>query len=109
MFLVENKENILGVMSLMDISKEWRIHINLIEISAANIGRHKTYDYIAGCLIAFACSLAFEKKYDGFVSLEPKTNLIQHYNEKYGFKTYGAFMAVEAEHAKFLIKKYLQS
>lgn len=108
-YLVENKENILGVISLMDIPKEWRIHINLIEISAANIGRNKTYDYIAGCLIAFACSFAFEKQYNGFVSLQPKTNLVELYHEKYGFIMYGAFMAVEAEQAKFLIKKYLQS
>lgn len=108
-YLVENREHILGVMALIDKPKEWRIHIQLIEISSQNVGKNKTYEHIAGCLIAFACRFAFDKQYDGFVSLEPKTKLAQHYHDKYGFKPMGIYMAVESDIANSLIQKYLSA
>lgn len=106
-YLIENQKAILGVMALIDKPKELRIHINLIEVSSKNTGKNKTYENIAGCLIAFACRFAFEKNYEGFVSLEPKTNLIKHYHEKYGFKMYGIYMGIEGEISEMLIEKYL--
>lgn len=84
-----SKDKILGLLSLKDIQSELRIHINLIEISANNIGRGKKYDRIAGCLIAYTCQLSFDKSYDGFVSLVPKSRLINHYCKHYGFEQFG--------------------
>ena len=100
-------EEILGLLSLKDIKDELRIHINLIEISEKNRGQGKKYDRIAGCLIAYACELSFDKSYDGFVSLVPKTRLINHYCKHYGFEQYGRQLGLGYEASINLIKKYL--
>jgi len=74
----------LGVMGLFDVPEEGRIEIKLLVNSKENQGRHKLYDRVAGCLIAYACYLATTKYEDGVcVSLVPKTNLIKHYMQKY--------------------------
>jgi len=104
---LKNEEDILGAMSLKDNPEELRIHLNLIEVGSSNVGQSKSIEHIAGCLIAFACRIAFEKGYDGFLSLQPKTNLIQLYQNKYGFKPYGRLLAVEFSSSKLLIDKYL--
>ncbi len=81
--------------------------INLIEVTRSNVGKVKKLDNIAGCLIAYACSIAFKKGYGGFVSLLPKTKLIDLYQNKYGFRQYGRLLAVEFESSKYLVDKYL--
>ena len=100
---------IVGLMSLLDIPEEFRIHLNLIESSKENIGKEKQMDRIPGVLIAFACELAFRKGYGGFVSLVPKTKLIDHYRNKYGFQQYGRMLATEGENSFQLIVKYLEN
>jgi len=52
---------ILGLMSIIDIPREFRIHINLIESSIKHRGKEKLIDNIPGCLISYSCKLAFEK------------------------------------------------
>ena len=106
-FLVGKEKEILGVMSLVDYPEEYRIHLNLIEVSSSNIGKKKKIENIAGCLIAFACQLAFMRGYYGFVSLQPKTRLIDLYQDKYGFRQYGRFLAVEQKSSTLLMDKYL--
>jgi len=98
---------ILGLISLIDIQDEFRIHINLVESSKENQGKSKKINRIAGCLIAFACQVAFEKGYIGFTSLVPKTLLIPLYMKKYGFSQYGRQLAIEGKDAINLIQKYL--
>ena len=100
--------DILGLISLADVSEELRIHINLIESSKENKGNTKQYDHIPGCLIGFACQLAFEKGYDGFVSLVAKTKLIDYYRNKFGFFPMGTHMVVFAVSAQEIIIKYLK-
>lgn len=102
-----NEHEILGLLSLRDIKPELRIHINLVEVSSENIGAGKIYDRIAGSLLGFVCQLAFEKSYDGFVSLIPKTELIDHYCQKYGFSRVGKSLAVEGASSLAIIQKYL--
>ncbi len=106
-YLLDAEDNILGLMSLIDIPREQRIHLNLIEVSKTNRGQQKQIENIAGCLIAFACRLAFARAYDGFVSLQAKTKLITLYQTRYGFRQYGNFLAIDQDDAKTLIKKYL--
>lgn len=106
--LVNKKKEILGVMALTDRADEYRIHLDLIEVVKSNRGKNKTIDNIAGCLIAFACQLAFDRGYLGFLSLQPKTKLIDLYQDKYGFRQYGRLLAVEGEAADYLIQKYLK-
>lgn len=103
----DETSTILGLISLDNIPEELRIHINLIENSNNNKGKKKTYDRIAGCLIAFAIRLAFTKGYLGFTSLIPKTELIDLYIKKYGFTRYGKQLAIERTAAIKLIQKYL--
>jgi hypothetical protein len=106
-YLVGDDQKILGMMSLIDRPDEYRIHLNLLEVSKSNQGREKEIDKIAGCLIAFAAENAFKRGYYGFVSLEPKTVLISHYCQKYGFSQYGRYLGIEGPASQLLIEKYL--
>lgn len=107
LYLKDDESQILGLLSLKDYPEELRIHINLIEVIKSQVGKTKTLDHIAGCLIAYACALAFSRGYEGFVSLQPKTRLIDLYQDKYGFRQYGRLLAVEYEISKQLIDKYI--
>jgi len=101
------EDKILGLISVKDIPKEYRLHIHLIENSNPNKGREKIYDNIAGCMIAHTCQIAFEKNYDGFVSLKSKTEIINLYKDKYGFEEMGQLLFTELKNSESLIKKYL--
>jgi hypothetical protein len=100
-------KKILGLLSVINYPRELRIHVNLVESSNDNKGKEKKIDRIAGCLLAFAAKLAFEKGYLGFVSLIPKTELIELYVKKYGFIAYGNQLAIEKQASINLIDKYL--
>lgn len=102
-------DKILGLISLKDVPREYRLHIQLLESSNSNKGKSKKYDYIAGCLIAHACEIAFNKNYDGFVSLKPKTEIISLYQNKYGFTSMGQYLFTELSNSEYLIKKYLEN
>ncbi|MFK7798942.1 MAG: hypothetical protein AB8E82_15930 [Aureispira sp.] len=103
----QGDEEILGLLSVINYPQELRIHINLIESADDNKGKGKKVDRIAGCLLAFAAKLAFENSYLGFVSLVPKTELIELYVKKYGFIAYGNQLAIEKQASINLINKYL--
>ncbi|MCO6479994.1 MAG: hypothetical protein J5I94_25375 [Phaeodactylibacter sp.] len=104
---LETEEEILGLVSIEDIPKEFRIHIRLIEVNVRDVGKQKRYDNIAGCLFAFICELAFQKDYEGYVSLQPKTELAGHYVSKYGFQQLGKNLFIELDDSRKLINKYL--
>lgn len=106
--ILDNK-NTVGLMALKDVKDELRIEIILLESSKDNIGATKNYDNIAGCLIAWACRLAFIRGYFGFVSLIPKTRLIEYYKNAYGFEQFGRQLAVDTEQSYLLIKQYLKN
>jgi hypothetical protein len=84
---LENKRSVLGLMSIRDEkdSTTRAIKIELLEIDAENIGSKKKMAGTAGCLIAWACKISFERGYEGIVYLVPKTNLITHFTSAYGF------------------------
>ena len=98
---------IQGLLSLIDFSDEYRIHINLIENSKDNKFANKKIDRVAGCLLAFATQIAYENNYNGFTSLVPKTELIKLYVNKYGFSQFGRQLAIEGRASINLIQKYL--
>ncbi|MEM7660468.1 MAG: hypothetical protein AAF399_30475 [Bacteroidota bacterium] len=95
-----------GLIALLDVPAEFRIHIQLIESANDNKSPHKKMDRVAGCLLSFAVQLAFEKGYNGFTSLLPKTQLISLYVEKYGFTQYGRQLAIEGKALIHLIQQY---
>lgn len=105
--LKKDDDEVLGLLSIINYPEEWRVHINLLENSNQNKGKDKKVDKIAGCLLAFAARLAFEKGYLGFVSLVPKTELIGLYVKKYGFSLFGNQLAIEKQASIDLIEKYL--
>ncbi|MEL6842068.1 MAG: hypothetical protein AAFP02_02550 [Bacteroidota bacterium] len=96
------------MMSLIDLPQEYRIHLNLLEVGKSNQGKEKEIAHIAACLISFAAECAFKRGYFGFVSLEPKTVLIEHYKRKYGFQQYGRYLALEGADSQTLIETYLE-
>ncbi|MGK0365806.1 MAG: hypothetical protein ACI85O_002874 [Saprospiraceae bacterium] len=104
--LLETNE-ILGLIALNDYPHEFRIHINLIESSKTCRGKSKKILNIPHCLIAFVCIMASRKGYAGFVSLTPKTRLVEYYEKTYGFLHFGNQMAVFAEISEAIIQKYL--
>lgn len=85
--------------------------MDAVEIAPHNIGKDKKrYDYVAGCLIAFACRESFklEGSYKGFLTFVSKTNLIKWYSEKYGATlALGQRMFIDSEAGEKLINKYL--
>jgi len=86
--------------------------MNNLEIAPYNIGRkNKKYDYVAGCLIAFACKESFKLKgdYKGFLTFMSKTSLMQWYSKKYGAKVgLGQRMYIDSENGLKLIQEYLE-
>lgn len=104
---LKDDEEILGLICLIDVPEELRIHLELVEVKIGQTGKNKKIDNIAGCLIAFACEESFKRKYGGFVSLLPKTKLVKHYKVKYGFFQYGRLLAIEGQTSKLLLHKYL--
>lgn len=108
-FLIEDDQVILGLISLIDLPSEYRIHLNLLEIRIEHQGKNKEIDFIAGCLIAFAAENALKKGYFGFVSLMPKTTLIDLYQSKYGFRQFGRYLGIEGLVSQKLIEKYLDN
>ena len=85
--------------------------MDVVEIAPHNIGKNKKrYDYIAGCLIAFACRESFKLRgsYKGFLTFVSKTSLIKWYSEKYGATlALGQRMFINPEAGEKLINKYL--
>ena len=104
--LISN-EQIMGLLSIERVIEELRIEIRLLEISNENVGKNKLYDRVAGILIAYACKESFKSGFYGFVSLIPKTKLIKHYTDKYGFRQCGRHLAIELQASELLMNRYL--
>ncbi len=99
--------DILGLVSLERIPEEWRIHIRLLTVSKENKGRGKKYDRIAGNLITYVAKIAILEFGElACVSLRPKTQIAQHYIEKYNMNKTGVTLSIEAPEILDLIKLY---
>ena len=98
-------------MLMLSIAYGEMVQMNNIEIAPYNIGKKSKYDFVAGCLIAFACYMSFEKgkgHYWGFLSFESKTALMELYHIKYGASyAMGHRMFFDQQTGDDLIKKYL--
>ncbi len=85
--------------------------MDALELAPHNIGQeNKRYDYVAGCLIAFACRESFkiEGDYKGFLTFVSKTNLIEWYAKKYGAElALGQRMFIDWGNGEKLIERYL--
>ncbi len=105
---IEGEKDILGAMGLVDWQEEKRIEIKLLASSTENIGKNKIYKNIAGCLIAFACRLAVIRYgIEACVSLVPKTELIEHYMQKYYMQYAGRQLYLDGNNLIKLMEEYL--
>lgn len=98
---------ILGLISLERIPEEWRIHIRLLSVSKENKGKDKQYDKIAGNLITYAAKIAvIDFAEYACVSLRPKSQIAQHYIDKYNMTSTGMTLSIEVPEILNLIKLY---
>lgn len=114
---LKNGIEIEGLMSLKDHVDPLTdiIEIELLEVASENIGSNKKFNHIGGCLIAFACRESFKRGHEGYVFLIPKTELIEHYNNTYGFEHVPirtkqrpeGIMVLYGNSSKALIEQYL--
>jgi hypothetical protein len=96
-----------GLISITD--KKDHIFMDLIESAKFNKGKNKLYYGVAGNLVAYACKLSFERKYDGIVSFVAKTQLIEHYRQSLGAKLFGGNrMFIDTREALVLTKQYFK-
>ena len=80
--------------------------MHLIESNKFNRGAKKVYLGVPGNLVAFACKYSFEKGYNGYLSFESKSKLINHYQSTLGAEQlFGSIMAIDKRAALKLIKK----
>ncbi|MFK7797941.1 MAG: N-acetyltransferase [Aureispira sp.] len=104
---IVGSNDILGLISLERIPKEWRVHIRLLTVSIENKGEGKQFDNIAGNLIAYAAKIAVRDYAEyACVSLRPKSQIAQHYINKYNMKSTGMTLSMEVPEILDLIKLY---
>ncbi len=83
------------------------MELTKIELSKENIGQNKRYDYVAGCLIAFACfkTIKYTKRDMGIYYTKSTKRI---YLEKYGMTPYDQYyVKSDKDNSISLIKKYL--
>jgi hypothetical protein len=106
--IVNNPNIIQGLISFTP--KSDHIYMDLIESAPFNLGRNKIYEGVAGNLVAFACKVAFQRGFDGFLSFTAKTRLIQHYEKTLGAYHFGnQLMILETKASSILVEKYFKN
>ena len=84
--------------------------MHLIESSKFNKGKGKVYLGVPGNLVAYACKVSVNKKYEGFLAFDAKTALIKHYEQSLGATHFrGLRMFIEPKAALKLISQYFKS
>lgn len=103
---VDGKPKVIqGLVSLEDVGNP--IHLHLIESAKFNRGNARAHFGVAGNLFAFACRMSLEMGYEGFVSFDSKTRLIDHYVKNIGAsRLHGNRLYIDQEVAKRLISLY---
>lgn len=106
--ILNNSTVIQGLMSLR--IEDDHIYMPLIESAPFNKGKSKVYVGVPGNLIAYACKLAFQKGFGGFVSFHSKTKLIEHYEKTLGAYHFGGhLMIINTTAARALVERYFKS
>jgi hypothetical protein len=104
---IRGSSNILGLVSIERIIQEWRIHIRLLTVSKENKGYEKKYDKVAGNLIAYVAKIAIREFGElACVSLRPKSQIAQHYIDKYNMNITGMTLSLEVPEIIDLINLY---
>jgi hypothetical protein len=105
--LIKGSSDILGLVSIERVPQEWRIHNRLLTVSKENKGNEKKYDKIAGNLIAFVAKIAIREFGElACVSLRPKSQIAQHYIDKYNMNITGMTLSIEVPEIIDVINLY---
>ena len=107
--VIEGNLNIVqGLLSLID--QKDHTYVSLVENAPYNIGSNKVYEGVAGNLFAFACKVAFEQGYEGYISFHAKTELIEHYAKSLGANRINSqLMYVDTREATILVNRYFKN
>jgi predicted dithiol-disulfide oxidoreductase (DUF899 family) len=106
---ITNNPNIIQGLISFTI-KEDHIYMDLLESAPFNLGRNKLYEGVPGNLVAYACKVAFQRGFDGFLSFTAKTKLIEHYEKSLGaYHFENHLMIIQTSAAQKLIDKYFKS
>lgn len=101
----DNPNIIQGLASISDYDDHYYLH--LVESAPFNLGKNKLYEGVPGNLFAFTCKTSWDKGYQGFVSFNSKTKLIEHYEKSLGATNIGGHkMVIFPNEALKLIQKY---
>ena len=65
------------------------VEVTVLECHSHSVGRAKRFRGIAGSLLAFAAELSFRIGGDGFLVIDAKSELLEHYERTYGFQRIG--------------------
>jgi len=104
---IKGKDDILGLISFERIPDEMRIHVRLLTASVENVGAAKIYDRIIGNLLAYVAKLAVRDFGEwACISLRPKTQIAQHYIDKYKMNITGVTLSLEVPEIFELIELY---
>ena len=106
--IVDNPNIVQGLLSFTTNADH--IYMNLLENAPFNLGRNKLYEGVAGNLVAYACKISFQNRFDGYVSFTAKTRLIEHYQKTLNAITFGGqLMIINTLAANILIDKYFKN
>lgn len=102
----EKPDVVLGLMALRPCTNY--LEVTLLENNPENVGSNRHFRGIAGSLLAFAAQLSFQLGGEGFIAIDAKTELIEHYHSTYGFVRLGSShrMVLGTRHAAKLIEVY---
>jgi hypothetical protein len=104
----DNSNIIQGLASVSDNNDHFYLH--LVESAPFNLGKNKLYEGVPGNLFAFTCKLSWDRGYEGFVSFQSKTRLIEHYEKSLGAIHVGGHkMVIFPKAALRLIQRYYKT
>jgi hypothetical protein len=106
---ISNNPNIIQGLLSLTLEPD-HVYMHLLESAPFNIGQNKLYEGVAGNLVAHACKISFQQRFDGFVGFTAKTKLLDHYQKTLGAYTLGGHrMIIPTQSAQILIDKYFKS
>lgn len=106
--IINNPTIVQGLVSFS--IKTDHIYMNLLESAPFNLGRNKIYEGVPGNLVAYACKASFQNGFDGFVSFDAKTSLIEHHKKSLGANHVGGQLMIIPTHiSQNLVDKYFKN
>ena len=101
----DEPDRIQGLLCVEDADDH--VFAHLLESARPNRGKAKRYAGVPGNLMAYACQLAFDKGYLGFVVFVSKSALIAHYAETLKAQVLrGNRMVLDTAAAHYLVDRY---